>query len=74
MKKKSDPGQFAIPCIVQDIEFPHALCDIGASVSILPRVMAFGSTGGAFAGIVHFFGLFPEELMKNCKRPRGTDW
>uniref|UniRef100_M4F2P1 Uncharacterized protein n=1 Tax=Brassica campestris TaxID=3711 RepID=M4F2P1_BRACM len=54
LKKKSDPGQFSIPCIVQDIEFPHALCDIGASVSILPRVMAFGSTGGAFAGIVHF--------------------
>ncbi|KAF2594382.1 hypothetical protein F2Q70_00043281 [Brassica cretica] len=40
LKKKSDPGQFAIPCTVQGIEFPHALCDTGASVSILPRVMA----------------------------------
>ena len=30
MKKKSDPGQFAIPY----------LCDTGASVSILPRVIA----------------------------------
>ncbi|KAF3589125.1 hypothetical protein F2Q69_00030554 [Brassica cretica] len=39
-KKKSDPGQFAIPCTVKGIEFPHALCDTGASVSILPRVMA----------------------------------
>uniref|UniRef100_A0A0D3A4D2 Aspartic peptidase DDI1-type domain-containing protein n=1 Tax=Brassica oleracea var. oleracea TaxID=109376 RepID=A0A0D3A4D2_BRAOL len=40
LKKKSDPGQFATPCTVQGIEFPHALCDTGASVSILPRVMA----------------------------------
>ncbi|KAF2562445.1 hypothetical protein F2Q70_00018159 [Brassica cretica] len=40
LKKKSDPGKFAIPCMVKGIEFPHALCDTGASVSILPRVMA----------------------------------
>ncbi|KAF3508730.1 hypothetical protein F2Q69_00003498 [Brassica cretica] len=40
LKKKSDPGKFAIPCTVKGIEFPHALCDTGASVSILPRVMA----------------------------------
>ena len=39
-KKKSDPGQFAIPCTVKGIEFPHALCDTEASVNILPRVMA----------------------------------
>ncbi|KAF2610440.1 hypothetical protein F2Q70_00012287 [Brassica cretica] len=30
--------------------------------------------GGALAGIVHFCGLFPEELMRNCERPRGADW
>ncbi|KAF3523674.1 hypothetical protein F2Q69_00047045 [Brassica cretica] len=40
LKKKSDPGKFAIPCLVKGIEFPHALCDTGASVSILPKVMA----------------------------------
>ncbi|KAF2544058.1 hypothetical protein F2Q70_00038503 [Brassica cretica] len=40
LKKKNDHGQFAISCTVQGIEFPHALCDTGASVSILPRVMA----------------------------------
>ncbi|KAF2562194.1 hypothetical protein F2Q70_00015869 [Brassica cretica] len=39
LKKKSDPGQFAIPCTVQGIEFSHALCDTGATVNILPRVM-----------------------------------
>ncbi|KAF3588234.1 hypothetical protein F2Q69_00029933 [Brassica cretica] len=40
LKKKSDPGQFAIPCTVKGIEFSHALCDTRASLSILPRVMA----------------------------------
>ncbi|KAF3584820.1 hypothetical protein F2Q69_00029069 [Brassica cretica] len=38
LKTKSDPGQFAIPCTVKGIEFPHTLCDTGASVSILPRI------------------------------------
>ncbi|KAF3536803.1 hypothetical protein F2Q69_00022806 [Brassica cretica] len=27
LKKKSDPGKFAIPCTVKGIEFPHALCN-----------------------------------------------
>ena len=27
LKKKIDPGQFAIPCTVNGIEFPHTLCD-----------------------------------------------
>ena len=27
LKKKSDPGKLAIPCLVKSIEFPHALCD-----------------------------------------------
>ncbi|KAF2575511.1 hypothetical protein F2Q70_00002149 [Brassica cretica] len=40
LKKKSDLGKFALPCTVKGIEFPHALCDIGVSVSILPRIMA----------------------------------
>ncbi|KAL0854295.1 hypothetical protein Bca101_059447 [Brassica carinata] len=39
-KKKSDPGKFTVPCIVQGITFPRALCDTGAAVSISPKVMA----------------------------------
>ncbi|KAF3485245.1 hypothetical protein F2Q69_00053823 [Brassica cretica] len=35
LKKKSDPGKFAIPCVVKGIEFPHALCDTGASVKLV---------------------------------------
>ncbi|KAF3583738.1 hypothetical protein F2Q69_00029284 [Brassica cretica] len=40
LTKKSDPGKFAIPCVVKGVEFPHSMCDTGASVSILPRIMA----------------------------------
>ncbi|KAG5414920.1 hypothetical protein IGI04_002487 [Brassica rapa subsp. trilocularis] len=40
LTKKSDPGKFAIPCIVKGVEFPHSMCDTGSSVSILPRIMA----------------------------------
>ncbi|KAF2576235.1 hypothetical protein F2Q70_00003799 [Brassica cretica] len=40
LKKTSDPWKYAIPCTVKGIEFPHALCDKGATVSILPKVMA----------------------------------
>ncbi|KAF3579718.1 hypothetical protein DY000_02031169 [Brassica cretica] len=40
LKKKSDPWQFTTPCTMKGIEFPHALCDTGASVSILPRATA----------------------------------
>ncbi|KAF3593252.1 hypothetical protein DY000_02021885 [Brassica cretica] len=41
LKKKSNLGKFSVPCTVKGIEFPHAMCDTGASVSILPR-----SSGG----------------------------
>ncbi|KAF2546420.1 hypothetical protein F2Q70_00022266 [Brassica cretica] len=41
LKKKSDPGKFAVPCLVKGIEFPCALCDTGSSVSILPKVIAY---------------------------------
>ncbi|KAF3590583.1 hypothetical protein DY000_02020248 [Brassica cretica] len=40
LTKKSDPGKFAIPCVVKGVEFPHSMYDTGASVSILPRIMA----------------------------------
>ncbi|KAF2587563.1 hypothetical protein F2Q70_00037223 [Brassica cretica] len=40
LTKKSDPGKFVIPCVVKGVEFPHSMCDTGASVSILPRIMA----------------------------------
>ncbi|KAL0696213.1 hypothetical protein Bca4012_063393 [Brassica carinata] len=40
LKKKSDPGEFIISCLVQGIEFSHALYDTASSVSILLKVIA----------------------------------
>ncbi|KAG5410747.1 hypothetical protein IGI04_007066 [Brassica rapa subsp. trilocularis] len=27
LTKKSDPGKFAIPCVVKGVEFPHSMCE-----------------------------------------------
>ncbi|XP_018443757.1 uncharacterized protein LOC108815753 [Raphanus sativus] len=40
LKKKSDPGEFIIPCRIKSIEFTRALCDTGASASIIPKFIA----------------------------------
>src|SRR5438270_9228226 len=34
--KLRDPGSFSIPCTIGNIKFNNALCDLGASVNILP--------------------------------------
>ncbi|XP_010529067.1 PREDICTED: uncharacterized protein LOC104806044 [Tarenaya hassleriana] len=34
--KMSDPGSFSIPCKLGNIEIDRALCDLGASVSLMP--------------------------------------
>ena len=36
-KKLDDPGKFSIPCATGKVQFDHALCDLGASVSIMPK-------------------------------------
>ena len=34
--KLQDSGSFSIPCVVGDLQIKGALCDLGASVSIMP--------------------------------------
>ena len=34
--KLRDPGSFSIPCTIGEVEFSKALCDLGASVSLIP--------------------------------------
>ncbi|XP_041025441.1 uncharacterized protein LOC121265839 [Juglans microcarpa x Juglans regia] len=34
--KLRDPGSFSIPCTIGDVNFSKALCDLGASVSLMP--------------------------------------
>ncbi|XP_074299871.1 uncharacterized protein LOC141631046 [Silene latifolia] len=39
-EKLQDPGSFSIPCTVGNVSIKRALCDLGASVSILPLHIA----------------------------------
>ncbi|XP_027156543.1 uncharacterized protein LOC113757463 [Coffea eugenioides] len=34
--KLKDPGSFTVPCTIGNVEFSKALCDLGASVSLIP--------------------------------------
>ncbi|KAK9666212.1 hypothetical protein RND81_14G168800 [Saponaria officinalis] len=38
--KLGDPGSFSIPCVVGGVKISRALCDLGASVSVLPLNVA----------------------------------
>ncbi|PNX62491.1 hypothetical protein L195_g061171, partial [Trifolium pratense] len=35
-QKKKDPGSFTIPCSIGDLTIGQALCDLGASVNLMP--------------------------------------
>ncbi|XP_027101291.2 uncharacterized protein [Coffea arabica] len=37
--KLKDPGSFTVPCTIGNVEFSKALCDLGASVSLIPLTM-----------------------------------
>ena len=34
--KLKDPGSFTIPCTLNSKEFPKCLCDLGASINLMP--------------------------------------
>jgi Aspartyl protease len=36
-KKLDDPGKFVIPCSIGNVQFKRVLCDLGASVSLMPK-------------------------------------
>ncbi|XP_071939080.1 uncharacterized protein [Coffea arabica] len=38
--KLKDPGSFTVPCTIGNVEFSKALCDLGASVSLIPLTVA----------------------------------
>ena len=38
-EKKKDPGNPTIACSIGEQHFEHALCDLGASVSVMPKVI-----------------------------------
>ncbi|XP_073139087.1 uncharacterized protein [Henckelia pumila] len=34
--KQKDPGSFSIPCVINDVQFHKDLCDLGASINLMP--------------------------------------
>ena len=36
VQKKEDPGAFTIPCTDGSLHFAKALCDLGASINLMP--------------------------------------
>jgi hypothetical protein len=38
-EKKKDPGCPMITCTIRTQQFDHALCDHGASVSVMPKLV-----------------------------------
>ncbi|XP_049385892.1 uncharacterized protein LOC125850010 [Solanum stenotomum] len=36
VQKKEDPGAFTILCTIRSIKFAKALCDLGASINLMP--------------------------------------
>ncbi|WZZ73112.1 hypothetical protein YC2023_084482 [Brassica napus] len=39
-KKLEDPGSFTLPCAIGQLAFEKCLCDLGASVSLMPLSIA----------------------------------
>jgi len=35
--KQNDPGAFTILCVIDNARFKRALCDLGASISVMPK-------------------------------------
>jgi hypothetical protein len=35
--KQKDPGAFTIPCVIGNVSFRKAICDFGASISVMPQ-------------------------------------
>ncbi|XP_074278069.1 uncharacterized protein LOC141601674 [Silene latifolia] len=65
--KCGDPGSFSIPCVVGGVPITRALCDLGASVSVLPLKVAKK---------VGIYDLIPTNMTlqladRSIKRPLG---
>nr|XP_016443955.1 PREDICTED: uncharacterized protein LOC107769263 [Nicotiana tabacum] len=64
-EKLSDPGSFTIPCTIGNFAFAKALCDLGASINLIPLAIYKRKTTSHFvdqmldrlAGRSHFYFL-----------------
>ena len=65
--KLKDPGSFTIPCVIGDIYFNKALCDLGASINLMP-LSIFRKLG---VGEVKPTMMSLQLADRSIKHPRG---
>jgi hypothetical protein len=74
-QKKKDPGSFTIPCSIGNITAGRALCDLGASINLMPLSMMKRIPGAvakptkmqlslADRSIVHPYGVLHDVLVR----------
>ena len=65
--KMKDPGRFTIPCIIGQVYFDHALCDLRASINIMTSTI-FDKLG---IGNVKPTDTVLQMADESVKHPRG---
>nr|XP_009610221.1 uncharacterized protein LOC104103956 [Nicotiana tomentosiformis] len=67
-KKLSDPGSFTIPCTIGNYAFAKALCDLGASINLMPLTI-YKSLGIGRAIPISMLLQLADRIVK---RPSGV--
>ncbi|GAU32930.1 hypothetical protein TSUD_152910 [Trifolium subterraneum] len=84
-QKKKDPGSFTIPCSIGNIVVGRALCDLGASINLMPLSMMKKIPGAvakptkmqlslADRSIVHPYGILHDVLVRVAEFIFPTDF
>ncbi|XP_042016139.1 uncharacterized protein LOC121764141 [Salvia splendens] len=83
--KKTDPGVFTLPISIRNIRIEHAMCDLGASINIMPYSIyeKLGETKLVKTGMmiqladgscIHLEGILEDEIVKVNKFKYPADF
>ncbi|XP_075096214.1 uncharacterized protein LOC142174335 [Nicotiana tabacum] len=67
VEKLSDTGSFTIPCTIGNFAFANALCDLGASINLIPLAI-YKSLG---IGRARPISMLLQLADRTVKRPSG---
>ncbi|KNA04432.1 hypothetical protein SOVF_199860, partial [Spinacia oleracea] len=65
--KCSDPGMFAIPCVIGNTTFPRAMLDLGASINVIP----YSLYESLKLGTLHETGVVIQLADRSNAYPKG---
>ncbi|XP_042051631.1 uncharacterized protein LOC121796939 [Salvia splendens] len=66
--KRTDPGMFTLPIIIGDVKIEHAMCDLGASINVMPFSVYKRLTG---VSLVHTKVVI-QLAHRSCISPEGV--